>query len=72
MTLGLTAASATVVARAADDSWMAGAVTAATALICYFARVNPLWVFAVAALLGLAGWFRRSTALLRGLRPPLI
>jgi chromate transporter len=55
VTLGLIAASATVVATSADYSWRAACVTAATALICYFVRINPIWVFIAAALLGLAG-----------------
>lgn len=55
VTLGLTAASATVVATSADYSWMAACVTAATALICYFVRISPIWIFIAAAMLGLAG-----------------
>jgi chromate transporter len=53
--LGLTAASATVVARSADYNWSAAGISLATAAICYGVRVNPLWVFAVAAVLGLSG-----------------
>lgn len=55
VTIGLTAASATVIATTADYGWTAGAVTVVTAVICYFARINPIWVFAGAAALGLAG-----------------
>jgi chromate transporter len=55
VTLGLTAASATVVATAADYNWTAAGMTAATAIICYFVRVNPIWIFGAAALLGLTG-----------------
>jgi chromate transporter len=55
VTIGLTAASATVIATSADYGWAAGAVTAATAIICYFFRINPIWVFAAAAVLGVAG-----------------
>ena len=55
VTLGLTAASAVVVARAADDTWVAVGITAVTALLTYWIRVNPLWIFAVAAVLGLGG-----------------
>jgi chromate transporter len=54
VSVGLTAASATVVATAADYSWSAAAISLATALIAFWKRLNPLWVFAVAALLGLA------------------
>jgi chromate transporter len=55
VTIGLTAASATVIATSADYGWKAAAVTAVTAGICYFARINPIWVFAAAAVLGLVG-----------------
>ncbi len=55
VTIGLTAASATVIATSADYGWTAAAVTAATAIICYFFRINPIWVFAAAAALGVAG-----------------
>ena len=53
--IGLTAASATVIVSVADYSWAAAAITLATAAIALFMRVHPLWAFAVAALLGLAG-----------------
>jgi len=46
---------ATVIASIADFSWVAAAITLATACIALFMRVHPLWVFAAAALLGLAG-----------------
>ena len=55
VTLGLTAASAAVVATAADYNWVAAGISLATAIICYWKRMNPLWVFAAAALLGLSG-----------------
>jgi chromate transporter len=55
VTLGLTAASGIVVAGAADKSWVAGGITLASAIVCYQVRVHPLWVFAVAAVLGAAG-----------------
>jgi chromate transporter len=55
VTLGLTTASAIVIASVADYNWVAAAITLATASIALFMRVNPLWAFAAAALLGLAG-----------------
>jgi chromate transporter len=55
VTLGLTAASAAIVARAADHNWGAATLSLAAAVICYWVRLNPLWVFAAAALAGLAG-----------------
>jgi chromate transporter len=55
VSIGLIGASAIVVARAAAQSWIAVAVTVVTALATYRTRMNPLWIFAVAALLGLGG-----------------
>jgi chromate transporter len=55
LSLGLVAASAFVVARAAAQSPTAVLLTAATAGIAMFTRINPLWLFAAAALFGLAG-----------------
>ena len=56
VSLGLMAASAFVIAGTADHSLLAAAVTAATALVAYFTRLNPLWLFAVAGGLGLTGY----------------
>jgi chromate transporter len=53
ISIGLIGASAAVIARAAAQSWVA--VTAVTALVTFTIRVNPLWIFAAAGLLGLAG-----------------
>jgi chromate transporter len=55
VTIGLTAASAAVVASTTGYGWMAATITLGTALTAYFVRVHPLWAFAVAALLGLSG-----------------
>jgi chromate transporter len=55
VSLGLIGASAFVLARAADHSLYAGGVTAATAAVAYASRVNPLWIFLLAGLLGLSG-----------------
>ena len=56
VTLGLIAASAFVLARAADHNALAFGITAATAAVAFTTRLNPLWVFALAGGLGLAGW----------------
>jgi len=56
VSLGLISASAFVLARAADHSVLAGLITAATAVVAFATRVNPLWLFAVGGLLGLTGW----------------
>jgi chromate transporter len=55
VSLGLIAASAYVLARAADHNAYAALVTVVTAAVAYLTRVNPLWVFAVAGVLGFAG-----------------
>jgi len=55
ISIGLIAASALVVARASAISWTAVGLTLATAMLTYKFRFNPLWIFAVAALLGLFG-----------------
>ncbi len=55
VSIGLIGASAVVVAQAAAQSAVAVALTAAAAVISYTVRLNPLWIFALAAVLGLAG-----------------
>jgi chromate transporter len=55
ISVGLVAASAIVLTRVADHSWVAGVVTAATAITAYRTRWNPLWLIGIAGLLGLAG-----------------
>jgi chromate transporter len=55
VSLGLIAASAYVLARAADHNVYAFVITVITAAVAFFTRVNPLWVFAVAATIGFAG-----------------
>jgi chromate transporter len=56
ISIGLIGSSALVVTRAAAQSWIAVTITAVTALVTYRMRLNPLWIFAAAALLGLGGW----------------
>jgi chromate transporter len=56
VSLGLIAASAFVLARAADHNAYAVLITATTAAIAFLTRVNPLWIFAVAGVLGFAGF----------------
>jgi len=55
VSIGLIGASAAVVARATAQSALAVAVTAVTAVVTYNFKLNPLWIFAGAALLGLGG-----------------
>ena len=56
VSLGLIGASAFVLARAADHNVTAGLITAATVVVGFATRLNPLWIFAAAGLLGLSGW----------------
>jgi chromate transporter len=56
VSIGLLAASALILALAADHNWIAGAVTLATATLGYFTRLNPLWLFMAAGLIGVAGY----------------
>jgi chromate transporter len=55
ISIGLVFASAFVVAWAAAQNWAAILLTLGTAIATYITRLNPLWIFAVAAMLGLAG-----------------
>ncbi len=55
ITVGLVAASALILARAADRGIATALVTAATFALCYWTRVSPLVALAVAAALGLMG-----------------
>jgi chromate transporter len=55
VSIGLIAASAYVVAEVAVHNLVAAAVTLVTATVCYATRLNPLSIFAAAALLGLTG-----------------
>lgn len=55
LSVGLFAAGAFVIARAADRSLVAVAITVATAAVAYWTRLNPLWLFAAAGLLGYVG-----------------
>lgn len=53
---GLIAATALVVGQAALHDWIGLLIAAATAAVAIFTRWNPLWMFAIAGALGLAGW----------------
>jgi chromate transporter len=57
VSLGLIGASAFVLARTADHNVYAGLLTAATAVVGFATRINPLWLFAAGGLLGLFGIF---------------
>jgi chromate transporter len=55
VSLGLVAASAFVIADVSATNWVTSAMIAVAAVVTFFWRINPLWIFAVAALFGLAG-----------------
>jgi chromate transporter len=54
--IGLILASGYTLARGADRTAIAGALTLAAAAALAFTRINPVWVLAAAALIGTAGW----------------
>jgi len=58
VTVGFVFSSAFVLIRAADTGWRLALVTAASAAVAYFTRLNPLWCLLVAGALGLAGVLR--------------
>jgi chromate transporter len=55
VTVGIVLSSGYILSRAADDSWVAYAVTAATVIVVLTTRLNPLWMLAAGGLLGIAG-----------------
>ena len=55
VSIGLLGASAWILARANDTSWIAAGITVVTVAIGYFTRINPLWIFAIAAITGAVG-----------------
>ena len=67
VSIGLIGASAAVIARAAAQNWVAVAVMVVTAVVTYTIRVNPLWIFAGAAVLGLGRIDVRPYQVLLGL-----
>jgi chromate transporter len=56
VTVGLMLAGGYLITLSADHSWMAFAITGATAALALLSRIHPLWLLAGAGLLGLAGW----------------
>jgi chromate transporter len=55
LSIGLMAASALIVAQAADRTWAAMLVTLAAAVVAATTRLNPLWILLTGGILGLAG-----------------
>ncbi len=56
VTVGLMLAGGYLITLAADASIAAFAITAVTAAAVLATRIHPLWLFAAAGLIGLAGW----------------
>jgi chromate transporter len=52
VTIGLVFSSALVLSVAADHDWLTFAVTVVTAVVALGTKLNPLWLFAAAGLLG--------------------
>jgi chromate transporter len=55
LSIGLMAASAWIVAQAADRSWAAVLATIAAAVVAASTRFNPLWILLIGGCLGFAG-----------------
>jgi len=55
ITIGIVLASGYLLAEAVDQNWAAYGITAFTVLIVLKKRLNPLWLLAGGALLGMAG-----------------
>ena len=53
ITIGLVFSSAFVLSSAADHDWVTFAITAVTAVVALGSKLNPLWLFAIAGLLGI-------------------
>jgi chromate transporter len=54
VSIGLLAASAFLIARTAAQNWLTVAMIIASALVAYGTKLNPLWLFAAAGLIGTA------------------
>ena len=55
LSIGLMAASALILARTSDNSWVALLITIVAALLATATRLSPLWMMVVGGLLGFAG-----------------
>jgi len=55
LSIGLMAASALIVAQAADRNWAAVILTLAVAALAYATRLNPLFLLLAGGFLGFAG-----------------
>jgi len=57
VTVGFVGSSAFILVRAADTGWKLAIISAATAGVAYFTKINPLWCLLAAGGLGVAGVF---------------
>jgi chromate transporter len=56
ISVGLIGASAIILTRASDHSWLSAVITVLTAAMAYWTRWNPLWLIGIAGLAGLTGF----------------
>lgn len=56
VSIGLVGASAWVIAQSADHNAIAMILTIVTAVVGYFTKVNPLWLFVAGAAIGMLGY----------------
>ncbi|CAG9199237.1 Chromate transport protein ChrA [Paraburkholderia caribensis] len=55
VTAGLVAASALLIAKSSDTSWLAWGITGAGAVLAFKTRIHPLWLLGGGAVVGLVG-----------------
>jgi chromate transporter len=56
VSVGLVAASALLIVRAADRTWILAAISAGVALVATRTRLHPLWLLAAGAVIGWSGF----------------
>ncbi|WP_322012646.1 chromate transporter [Paraburkholderia sp. J12] len=56
VTSGLVAASALLIAKASDPSWIAWVVTGVCAVLAFRTKIHPLWLLGAGSLIGLCGF----------------
>jgi chromate transporter len=56
VTAGLVAASAMLIAKASDPTWIAWAITGVCAVLAMRTKIHPLWLLAAGSLIGLTGF----------------
>jgi chromate transporter len=56
ITIGLVLGSGCLLAKAANTSWPGYVLTAASVILALRTKLNPLWLLAGGALIGLTGW----------------